>query len=195
MGSLRSFLRLAGLCTAHNLAACEGDLTLPSKFLQYPRSALSLPLKNEQLRTMGTAPTASTVPLTYVEVEFKSTADPSKSVVVPRALVDTGSSDCELREGFFQKIQPLRSIQQGVLYETVTGAEAYDVYEVEISILGKRGVAALTLVPESRFSPDAEDACTDDAIVGHMALAALGLLVDPAHQRVLRPEDLRSPEL
>ena len=26
-------------------------------------------------------------------------------------------------QGFFQKIQPLRSIQQGVLYETVTGAE------------------------------------------------------------------------
>eukprot|EP00434_Breviolum_minutum_P039411 symbB.v1.2.034998.t1/scaffold4623.1/size37307/1 len=195
MGSVRSLLRLAGLCTAHNLAACEGDFALPSKFLHHPRSALSLPLKNEQFRTAATAPTASSAPMTYVEVEFRSTADPSRSVVVPKALVDTGSSDCELREGLFQRIQPLRSIEQGVLYETVTGAEAYDVYEVEISILGRRGVAALTLVPESRFAPDAEDACSDNAIVGHMALAALGLLVDPAHQRVLKPEDLRNPEL
>ena len=28
-------------------------------------------------------------------------------------------------QGLFQKIQPLRSIQQGVLYETVTGAEVF----------------------------------------------------------------------
>ena len=32
--------------------------------------------------------------------------------------------------------------------------------------------------------------CATCAIRGHSAKAALGLLVDPAHQRVLRPEDL-----
>lgn len=57
---------------------------------------------------------------------------------------------------------------------------------MEIAILGRRGVAALTLTPEARFTPGAEDVCTDEAIVGHMALAALDLLVDPARQRVLR---------
>lgn len=107
------------------------------------------------------ARSAATAPLTYVEVEFRSTVD-GKRVVVPRALVDTGSSDCELREapmachfnpfhdliahighvsrcmcrsrhlsrqGLFRQIAPLRSVREGVVYETVTGAEAYDVYE------------------------------------------------------------------
>ena len=134
------------------------------------------------------ARSAATAPLTYVEVEFRSTVD-GKRVVVPNALVDTGSSDCELREGLYRQIAPLRSVRQGVVYETVTGAEAYDVYEVEIAILGRRGVAALTLTPEARFAPGAEDVCSDEAIVGHMALAALRLLVDPANQRLLPADD------
>ncbi|OLQ07919.1 hypothetical protein AK812_SmicGene8643 [Symbiodinium microadriaticum] len=71
----------------------------------------------------------------------------------------------------FRKIQPLPVIQEGVVYETATGVEAFDVFEVQISVQGRSCVAAMTVVPEARFAPGAEDPCTDDAIIGHMALA------------------------
>ncbi|CAE7945794.1 unnamed protein product, partial [Symbiodinium sp. KB8] len=152
-------------------------------------TAVPLPLPPGRLAA-GPPLSAASAPLTFVEAEFRRAGDADgQSVVVRRALVDTGSSDCELREAMFRKIQPLPVIQEGVVYETATGVEAFDVFEVQISVQGRSCVAAMTVVPEARFAPGAEDPCTDDAIIGHMALAALGLLVDPKTRRLI-PRDL-----
>jgi len=128
-------------------------------------------------------------PLTYVEVAFRSTTtSEGPSVVVPAALVDTGSSDGELRESLLRRIAPLATIAKAEVYETATGGKAYDVYEVEMTVLGRRCAAAVTVVSEERFQEEADEPCTDDATVGHVALAAMGLVVDPARQRIMLKE-------
>mmetsp|Transcript_22534 Transcript_22534/g.57659 ORF Transcript_22534/g.57659 Transcript_22534/m.57659 type:complete len:219 (-) Transcript_22534:149-805(-) len=159
-------------------------------YLRRPRSACELPVRGGD-ETSATCQAgagtfrASEAPMTYANVTFASPLSPDRQVVVEHALVDTGSSDCELREGLLRRLGPLPMIAKGVLYETATGSEAYDVYEVQISVLGRTCVAAVTFVPEERFAYDSEDPCTDEAMLGHVALAAMRLLVDPARGRLL----------
>ncbi|CAE8584076.1 unnamed protein product, partial [Polarella glacialis] len=174
----------------NTLASVEAPL-----WLRWPRSARALatvpgPQGRSDVEDQGGIDLLQAVsaPVTYARVEFASPLSPEKRVVVEHALVDTGSSDCEIREGLLRKIGPLPLIAGGVMYETATGGEAYDVYEVLLTVLGRTCVAAITVVPDERYSADAEDPNSDEAILGHVALAALRLLVDPAGRQLL-PRD------
>ena len=129
---------------------------------------------------------AADAPVTYVPVTFASPLAPDgPKVEVAMALVDTGSSDCELREGLLRRLWPLPLLAEGVVYETAVGQEAYDVYEVLLTVQGRTCATAVTVVADARFEADAEEPCTDEAMVGHAALAALQLLVDPAARTVV----------
>lgn len=126
------------------------------------------------------------IPVTYVRCVFRSPLAPhGASVVVEQALVDTGSADCELREGFLQRLWPLPAVGRGVVYETVSGRVVHDSYEVLLTVEGRTCAAVACTAPEERFAEDASDPNSDEAVVGFAALAALGLIVDCSARRVL----------
>eukprot|EP00928_Gymnodinium_smaydae_P080506 TRINITY_DN64191_c0_g1_i1.p1 TRINITY_DN64191_c0_g1~~TRINITY_DN64191_c0_g1_i1.p1 ORF type:complete len:469 (-),score=71.08 TRINITY_DN64191_c0_g1_i1:35-1441(-) len=130
---------------------------------------------------LGPAP----IPVTYVRCEFASPLAPDgPKVVVHQALVDTGSADCELREGLFLKLGPLPVVARGLFYETVIGRVPHDSFEVIVSIAGRRCAASVTVTPEHRFAEDAEDPNSDEAVIGYAALAALGILVNCSRRTV-----------
>lgn len=119
------------------------------------------------------------IPVTYVQCVFSSPLNPhGVSIIVEQALVDTGAADCELREGFARKLWPLPVVACGVVYETVSGRETNDCYEVLLTVQGRTCAAVVTITPEERFAADAEDPNSDEAVIGFAALAALRLLVD-----------------
>ncbi|CAK9109097.1 Putative WD repeat-containing protein [Durusdinium trenchii] len=127
--------------------------------------------------------------LVFARCSFTAPSCPDgPAVVVERALVDTGSSDCELREGLLKRLPPLPVVARGVTYETSTGDEAYDAYEVVLTVNGRRCAAVLTVVPEERFSAHADEPCSDEALLGHMAIAALGLDVHCRQRSMLQAE-------
>lgn len=130
-------------------------------------------------------PIPGIIPVTYVRCIFRSPLDPGgKYSLVEQALVDTGSSDCELRESFVRQLGVLPTVMRGGVYETVSGRHRLDSYEVLLTIGGRSCACVVTSVSEDRFGPDAEDPNSDDAVVGFAALAALGLLVDPYTRRL-----------
>lgn len=49
------------------------------------------------------------------------------------------------------------------MYETSTGDEPYDAYEVVLTVNGQRCAAVLTVVPEERFQAHADEPCSDEA--------------------------------
>eukprot|EP00419_Tripos_fusus_P005806 CAMPEP_0172680612 /NCGR_PEP_ID=MMETSP1074-20121228/16880_1 /TAXON_ID=2916 /ORGANISM="Ceratium fusus, Strain PA161109" /LENGTH=432 /DNA_ID=CAMNT_0013498969 /DNA_START=53 /DNA_END=1351 /DNA_ORIENTATION=+ len=125
------------------------------------------------------------IPVTYVQCRFTSPLAPTAaSVTVAAALVDTGSADCELREGLLRRLGPLPIVARGIVYETVSGRAVHDGYEVLITVNGRSCAAVATVTPEERFAADAEDPNSDEAVIGFAALAALGLIVDCQARRV-----------
>lgn len=133
------------------------------------------------------------IPVTYVRCLFRSPSNPhGPGVVVEQALVDTGSADCELREGFLHRIWPLPVVAQGVVYETVSGRVMHDSYEVLLTVGDRTCAAVVCSTPEERFSEEALDPNSDEAVVGFAALAALGLVVD-CSARGVRPQGLWPP--
>lgn len=105
----------------------------------------------------------------FVSCAFTSPWAPQGPHVLVRALVDTGSSDCELRPSLLQRLPALPIVASGAVYETSIGGEAYEAYEVLLTVMGRTCVAVVTCTDE--YS-------SDDALVGHMALGALQLCVD-----------------
>ena len=65
------------------------------------------------------------------------------------ALVDTGSSDCELRESYLKKLGPLPTVAAGVVYETVAGRHVFDSYEVLVAVGDRVSAVAVTGIPEA----------------------------------------------
>lgn len=115
--------------------------------------------------------------LTRVRCSFVSPLAPDgPSVEVDRALVDTGSSDCELLPQLLARLQPLPVVAHGAVYETSIGGEEYEAYEVLLTVQGRTCAAVLTC----------SDACSSDAaLIGHMAVGALDLLVDSPSRRLV----------
>jgi len=90
-------------------------------------------------------------------------------------LVDTGSSDSELSGLIIEGLKvPLPVISDRVVYETATDGQAYIVHEAQLTVLNRTCAAAVT----SSFSS------SDEPVLGYMALAVLGLLIDPAAGQV-----------
>lgn len=124
-------------------------------------------------------PPKEVIPVTYVQCRFTSPLAPTAaSVTVAAALVDTGSADCELREGLLRRLGPLPIVARGIVYETISGRAVHDGYEVLLTVNGRSCAAVATVTPEERFAADAEDPNSDEAVIGFAALAALGLNVD-----------------
>lgn len=111
-------------------------------------------------------------------------------MIVQRALVDTGSEDSELREGLLRRIVPKGAPSKRVRYETMAGDETYDVHELELTVHGRTCITKVTIAPEACFTKESEDRCTDDATIGHAALAMLGLVVDPAVRGLLHRDEI-----
>jgi len=125
------------------------------------------------------------IPVTYVHCMFMSPFTPEKGgSFVNMALVDTGSSDCELRESYLKKLGPLPTVAAGVVYETVAGRHVFDSYEVLVAVGDRVAAVAVTGIPEERFQPGTEDPASDEAVLGLATLSALGLLVDCGQRHV-----------
>ena len=89
------------------------------------------------------------IPVTYVPCTFMSPLKPQAAgSFVNMALVDTGSSDCELREAYLTKLGPLPTVAAGVVYETVAGRHVFDSYEVLVAVGDRICAVAVTGIPE-----------------------------------------------
>ncbi|KAL1515417.1 hypothetical protein AB1Y20_002043 [Prymnesium parvum] len=153
----------------------------PAPNLLDPRTARRPPL----LLQLG-EPQEEVEPLTYAIVKFcNPRREKGAECVSVRALVDTGSSDCELRERYVSqlKLSPVGTSE----YETAAGATVETTYRAEIWYEGRCCMALLTSTPDWRFADgvDEDDEMTDEAILGHDALANMGLIVDCAAQQLL----------
>jgi len=99
--------------------------------------------------------------------------------------VDTGSSDCELQECLLGQLPPLPVVAQGAVYETATGGEAFDAFEALLTVEGRTAAVVVTACDASS---------SDAALVGHMALGAMGLRVDCVSRQLLLPGQCPQPE-
>ena len=136
--------------------------------------------------------------LTYANVEVVNPADPTRTVLV-RALVDTGSTDCELRGEQIEELG-LRPEADTAVFETAAGIQCEaPLYRATIRVMGRE--ASCLLSPAEKQADDDEEEddeeedeldatfgfskVSDDALLGHDALAALGLAVDCRERRLL----------
>ena len=147
--------------------------------------------------------------MTYAMVTVSNPEDSSLSVTV-RALVDTGSTDCELRGELIGRlgVQPIGD----AVYETASGIQtAAALFRGRVSVAGRDALCLLSPTEASADDEDGEDddeedeldrtfgfdQVSDDALLGHDALAALGLAVDCRHRRLLplsQSDDDREPD-
>jgi len=187
--SRRTLLPLAGFVAASPLQAIPPR----AKWLHKPRSAVPLSRDASGAYTAGVwaegSFTAVDAPLTFVDVSFRSPHGGGQ-VKVRRALVDTGSEDSELRANLFKQIYSKGMPSRRQRYETMNGDRIYEVVELEIAVQGKSCMAQVSIAPESCFAKDAEHQCTDDAIIGHTALAKLGFVVDTAGRRLVHRSEI-----
>eukprot|EP00439_Symbiodinium_sp_Y106_P061974 s444_g9.t1 len=213
--------------SAPGLATSRGgapDFSGAPRWLRRVRCAVPLPAPTKQ--AAAAAPVHSSPGrvlrvnsgLVFARCIFSAPSAPDgPCIVVERALVDTGSSDCELREGLLRRLPELPIVERGVMYETSTGGEAYDAYEAwtnsrKLSLPSSNEGSEMLSVTlhlwvvkrteqgvgprkrksercpgtsgkeraavQERFQAGAEEPCSDEALLGHMAIAALGLMVD-----------------
>lgn len=158
---------------------------------------------------------ASLDSLTYVRVEFMNPRDRDRSVSVV-ALVDTGSTDCDLRGSLLDQLGLRRQAGKMSYFATAAGRTiGSSAYEVVVRVEGCEAKVLVNPADEADGekssgdddessdgdgdgggdnAPDEDDVdrifgfgCnSDDAVLGSGALAALGLLVDCRGRRLLR---------
>eukprot|EP00928_Gymnodinium_smaydae_P073004 TRINITY_DN56272_c0_g1_i1.p1 TRINITY_DN56272_c0_g1~~TRINITY_DN56272_c0_g1_i1.p1 ORF type:complete len:416 (+),score=76.89 TRINITY_DN56272_c0_g1_i1:39-1286(+) len=118
-----------------------------------------------------------------VGVEFGNPTLPGKSVRVS-ALVDSGCTDMDLGQRFLTKLELEADPDEGTAqFETAGGVTIQaPIYWTVVRILGREA-----LVRASPSEAEVGDAQSDEALLGHDALASLGLLVDCRGQRLLAP--------
>ena len=131
--------------------------------------------------------------LTYVRAEFLNAERPQHRTGPVRLLVDTGSTDCELPGSQIEalKLRPVES----ALFETAAGITMQaPVYRATVQVLGRE--ADVLLGPAELDEDDEEseeereegeedfdvkfgfEKVSDEGLLGHDALAALGFAVD-----------------
>jgi len=139
--------------------------------------------------------------LTYTTVTFENSSDPTRTAVV-RALVDTGSTDCDLRPCLLEGLGARQTAFTS--YQTAAGLLARNpVFSLTVRANGREAVARVNASDEEAESStdgtddgkseDSDDvdrifgfkANTDDAVLGCDALGALGLLVDCKTRRLV----------
>ena len=133
--------------------------------------------------------------MTYVSAEFVNPDRPKKRVGPLRVLVDTGSSDCELSAESIEQLG-LKPVETA-LFETAAGiTTSANVYRATIRVLGREASVLLSPAEGEESSDDDEEddeeddgeedfdelfgfeKTSDGGLLGHDALAALGLAVD-----------------
>ena len=154
--------------------------------------------------------------MTYARIEISNPEEPGRFVSV-RALVDTGSTDCELRGHLIEQIDLRPDSDCGfALFETAAGITTHaPVYRAIVRTCGREASCLLSPAEmdededEEEEEDDDEDEVvgvtpragfdaafgfekvSDDALLGHDALAALGLAVDTSRRRLFpTPLDL-----
>lgn len=155
-----------------------------------------------ELPSVPACPRAGRSNCMHVKMSFgKPMAESQKDVVV-KALVDTGSTDVDLQES---KIKALGLVVDDseipALFETAGGVTTTAPIYWAIAKLGSREARVRlspSLAEEEEDSEDSEDSGEDtlqdeDALLGHDALAALNLLVDCKHRRLLVESDQVMP--
>ncbi|CAE8609117.1 unnamed protein product [Polarella glacialis] len=152
--------------------------------------------------------------LTYVPVEFLHPKDRSRTVTVV-ALVDTGSTDCELRQSIIDQLG-LPTAGRAQVETAANRMVSTAIHETVIRILGQEALVKLSPAEEDEdpsghngiggriescnLTTDEDEefgflANSDDAMIGFSALAALGLLVDCRARRLVAPLAPGGPKL
>ena len=128
-----------------------------------------------------------------------------------RALVDTGSTDCELKGRLIEQLDLRPDTDAGfALFETAAGIQTEaQIYRATIQVCGREALCLLSPAEAQAEEEDEDDeeedgeeeekdaagvdeieaafgfeAMSDDALLGHDALAALGLAVDCSRRRL-----------
>jgi len=140
--------------------------------------------------------------LTYVAVDFCNSRDVRRRATV-RALVDTGSTECDLKQEVIERLGLLKQPGAGSLFETAAGHTlATCLYDVALVVSGVEAHARVSPVDEADDDSEGGDtdeddvdkafgfgANTDDAVLGNAALAFLGLVVDCRSRQLLPPPE------
>lgn len=127
---------------------------------------------------------------TYAVVEFEHPHDAQKCAEV-RALVDSGSTDCDLRRGLIKALSlPVDAGSGAAHFETAAGVTIETpIHQARIRVAGREALVRVSPMDEEGMDDGGFSTNTDDALLGHDALAALGLLVDCRNRRLIAAPD------
>lgn len=140
--------------------------------------------------------------LTYVEVEVLHPSDEKRRATV-RALVDTGSTDCDLQKSVINSLGlPLAG--EASFFETAAGKKvSMDAFVARVRY-GSTEVDVQVNPADEEIDSEQDDeldrifgfkSTTDDAILGLDALSKLGLVVDCSNRRLIPADELPAPVL
>ena len=179
-------------CDALRLAAPSRDAP-PAAAVADALSSIDLGLHGE----CGAADALDGMTYAWVDVRHPEKAD----FVRVRTLVDTGSTDCELKADVIRKLG-LPATGETAHFETAVGrVTEQPIYEAVIRVLGRE--ARVVLSPADGDESDDEsdesdeeldqrfgfDRVSDEGMLGHTALAALNLAVDCRKRRLVALPD------
>ena len=188
-GGFRARLRA---CDALRLAAPSRDAP-PAAAVADALSSIDLGLHGE----CGSVDALDGMTYAWVDVRHPDKAD----FVRVRTLVDTGSTDCELKADVIRKLG-LPATGETAHFETAVGrVTEQPIYEAVIRVLGRE--ARVVLSPADGDESDDEsdesdeeldarfgfDRVSDEGMLGHTALAALNLAVDCRKRRLVALAD------
>lgn len=141
--------------------------------------------------------------MTYATVLVQHPDQPQLGWTSVRAMVDTGSTDCELRGELIERLNLPRTGETAI-FETAIGRVSAEspIFRARVRVQGREAEVLLSAAEggeesggESDEESDDEDSeldaqfgfdrFSDEALLGHNALAALGLAVDCRNRRLV----------
>ena len=137
--------------------------------------------------------------MTYAWVDVRH---PDKTEFVRvRTLVDTGSTDCELKADVIRKLG-LPATGETAHFETAVGrVTEQPIYEAVIRVLGREARVVLSPADGDELDDESDesdeeldqrfgfDRVSDEGMLGHTALAALNVAVDCRKRRLVALPD------
>ena len=178
---------------ARELRQAMGPAAPPAAAVADALSSIDLGLHGE----CGAADALDGMTYAWVDVRHPDKTD----FVRVRTLVDTGSTDCELKGDVIRKLG-LPATGETAHFETAVGrVTEQPIYEAVIRVLGRE--ARVVLSPADGDESDDEsdesdeeldarfgfDRVSDEGMLGHTALAALNLAVDCRKRRLVALPD------